>query len=167
MTTTRQQIVEMLRQYRQSQGLSQNDADRLLGGAEGLVSKWECGTRRPSLSSLTAWAQSMDCRITLEYAHTSPSEFFNEDAALAALESRGIRFQVTKNSPQAAETPVLPFHRTGISAPYSPNDIQPLHKVISHYIGAALAANGGNLRDTARKLRISYASIRRRAMCSK
>ena len=159
--TPRQQLVSTLKQRRKDLGLTQNDADRLLGFAEGLVSKWECGLRRPSLSSLAAWAQSLSCHITIEHVHPSPPELINEDDLLEVLESRGIRFQIAKNDLKAAETPVRQIHRTGISLPFSPDDVLPLSEITSNYVAAAMQATQGNQRLTAQKLKINYRTMRR------
>jgi transcriptional regulator with XRE-family HTH domain len=157
----RQHLVQALKQRRNELGWSLIETDRRLGFAEGLVSKWECGDRRPSLSSLAAWATALGCRITVEHVHPSPMELINEDSLLETLERRGIRLQVVKTDQKTAETPVRQIHRTGISLPFSPDDVQPLADITTHYTNAALAASQGNQRLTAEKLKISYRTLRR------
>ena len=39
--------------------------DEVLGVAKGLVSKWECGIRKPSGWLFCCWADALDMKITL------------------------------------------------------------------------------------------------------
>lgn len=54
------ELVEKLRDRRKRLGLSQIDADRAVGCAKGLVAKWECDDRTPSLPSLVNWATGLE-----------------------------------------------------------------------------------------------------------
>src|SRR5687767_14651385 len=57
-------LLQALSTERKRQGLSQTDMDRRIGLADGLVSKWECGVRRPSLYLLACYAWALDGRLT-------------------------------------------------------------------------------------------------------
>lgn len=56
----------MFKIRRESLSLSQSDLDHIMGNADGLVSKWECGDRSPGAFNLTSWATALECRINLE-----------------------------------------------------------------------------------------------------
>ena len=50
---------------RKNKGISQLEMDEILGVAKGLVSKWECGIRKPSGWLFCCWADALDMQITL------------------------------------------------------------------------------------------------------
>lgn len=58
-------FVDQFRLRRQSLGVSSMELDPVVGVAQGLVSKWECGDKRPSGLMLHCWAQSLGCRLLL------------------------------------------------------------------------------------------------------
>lgn len=58
-------LVEQLVAARRKRGLRQEDVDARIGCAERLVSKWECGIRRPSAYFLLLWTQALDVRLTV------------------------------------------------------------------------------------------------------
>lgn len=60
------ELVYMFKIRRESLSLSQSDLDHIMGNADGLVSKWECGDRSPGAFNLTSWATALECRINLE-----------------------------------------------------------------------------------------------------
>ena len=45
--------------------ISQLEMDEVLGVAKGLVSKWECGIRKPSGCLFCCWADALGMQITL------------------------------------------------------------------------------------------------------
>ncbi len=45
--------------------ISQLEMDEVLGVAKGLVSKWECGIRKPSGWLFCCWADALNMQITL------------------------------------------------------------------------------------------------------
>ncbi len=58
-------FVDQFRLRRQSIGLTSLELDPVIGVAQGLVSKWECGDKNPSGLMLHCWAQSLGCRLLL------------------------------------------------------------------------------------------------------
>jgi transcriptional regulator with XRE-family HTH domain len=52
-------IIEELIARREALGISQLELDERLGNASGLVSKWECGMRRPTGFNLACWMQAL------------------------------------------------------------------------------------------------------------
>jgi len=58
---------------RKSKGISQLEMDEVLGVAKGLVSKWECGIRKPSGWLFCCWADALDMKITL-----TPKKMLND-----------------------------------------------------------------------------------------
>lgn len=59
-------LIQQLIAARRARKLRQEDLDRMIGCADRLVSKWECGIRRPSAYFLLLWAQALDVKITLQ-----------------------------------------------------------------------------------------------------
>jgi transcriptional regulator with XRE-family HTH domain len=47
-------------------GISQLEMDEILGVAKGLVSKWECGIRKPSGWLFCCWAEALDAEIVIK-----------------------------------------------------------------------------------------------------
>ena len=45
--------------------ISQLEMDEVLGVAKGLVSKWECGMRKPGAFLFSCWADALECKIQL------------------------------------------------------------------------------------------------------
>tara|TARA_Y100001970_G_scaffold230257_1_gene285861 strand:- start:2421 stop:2684 length:264 start_codon:yes stop_codon:yes gene_type:complete len=50
---------------RKDKNISQLEMDEILGVAKGLVSKWECGIRKPSGWLFCCWADALGMQITL------------------------------------------------------------------------------------------------------
>jgi transcriptional regulator with XRE-family HTH domain len=59
------QIIPQFVDARKAKGISQLEMDEILGVAKGLVSKWECGIRKPSGWLFCCWADALDMQITL------------------------------------------------------------------------------------------------------
>lgn len=58
-------LVQQLIAARRQRKLRQEDLDRMIGCADRLVSKWECGVRRPSAYFLLLWAQALEVKLTV------------------------------------------------------------------------------------------------------
>ena len=54
-----QYVIDQLILLRKERGLSQNDLNTEIGVADRLVSKWECGERRPRFQNLLTWAAAL------------------------------------------------------------------------------------------------------------
>jgi hypothetical protein len=63
-------LIKGLVARRRSLGLSQNALDDRIGCADGLISKWECGMRRPSAWNLACWMAALDCEVSIAAAQT-------------------------------------------------------------------------------------------------
>lgn len=61
-------VIRQLVAVRQARGLRQADVDELIGCAERLVSKWECGEKYPSNYMLVLWAQALNVKLIVENA---------------------------------------------------------------------------------------------------
>ena len=59
------QVISQFVVARKNKGISQLEMDEILGVAKGLVSKWECGIRKPSGWLFCCWADALDMQITL------------------------------------------------------------------------------------------------------
>ena len=59
---------------RNAKNISQLEMDEILGVAKGLVSKWECGIRKPSGWLFCCWADALGMQITL-----TPKVLKNDD----------------------------------------------------------------------------------------
>lgn len=94
MTDLRSPLIRALTQRRYDLKLSQVDADIRCGFADGLVAKWECGSRIPSLSSIAAWAQSYNCALVLQHNFPPPFVAFNDDQLVEELHRRGMTLNV-------------------------------------------------------------------------
>ena len=46
-------------------GLTQIEVNDMIGVADKIVSKWECGMRRPNVYNLYNWAEVLKCQIKL------------------------------------------------------------------------------------------------------
>ncbi|MEM9884390.1 MAG: helix-turn-helix transcriptional regulator [Bacteroidota bacterium] len=53
-------VVKPMVKQRKELGLSQEDVDAILGVADRLVSKWECGVRTPTSFHLYCWADALE-----------------------------------------------------------------------------------------------------------
>jgi|TARA_R110000744_G_C19132907_1_gene537276 transcriptional regulator with XRE-family HTH domain len=51
---------------RKELGISQLEMDEIVGVAKGLVSKWECGIRKPSGYLFCIWADALNMTINLQ-----------------------------------------------------------------------------------------------------
>ena len=59
------QVIPQFVSLRKKQNISQLEMDEILGVAKGLVSKWECGIRKPSGWLFCCWAEALGAEITL------------------------------------------------------------------------------------------------------
>ena len=59
------QVIPQFVAARKSKGISQLEMDEILGVAKGLVSKWECGIRKPSGWLFCCCADALEMQITL------------------------------------------------------------------------------------------------------
>ena len=63
--TAYKELIQELVKVRQKTGQSQSELDVVIGCAEGLVSKWECGMRKPGAFLFSCWADALECKIQL------------------------------------------------------------------------------------------------------
>ena len=56
-------VVKPMVEQRKRLGLTQEDVDALLGVADRLVSKWECGVRTPTSFHLYCWSDALEGRM--------------------------------------------------------------------------------------------------------
>ena len=59
------QVIPQFVSLRKKQNISQLEMDEILGVAKGIVSKWECGIRKPSGWLFCCWAEALGAEITL------------------------------------------------------------------------------------------------------
>jgi DNA-binding transcriptional regulator YiaG len=59
------QVIPQFVSLRKKQNIFQLEMDEILGVAKGLVSKWECGIRKPSGWLFCCWAEALGAEITL------------------------------------------------------------------------------------------------------
>ena len=59
------QVIPQFVNARKAKGISQLEMDEVLGVAKGLVSKWECGIRKPSGWLFCCWADALGMTIQL------------------------------------------------------------------------------------------------------
>ena len=59
------QVIPQFVDARKAKEISQLEMDEILEVAKGLVSKWECGIRKPSGWLFCCWADALDMQITL------------------------------------------------------------------------------------------------------
>ena len=60
------QVIPQFVAIRKQMGISQLEMDEILGVAKGLVSKWECGIRKPSGWLFCCWAEALDAEIVIK-----------------------------------------------------------------------------------------------------
>ena len=60
------QVIPQFVQLRKKRKISQLEMDEILGVAKGLVSKWECGIRKPSGWLFCCWAEALGAEIMLK-----------------------------------------------------------------------------------------------------
>ena len=58
-------VVVLLVKRRLQLGITQDELNHVLGVADRLVSKWECGVRTPSSFHLYCWADALESRMTI------------------------------------------------------------------------------------------------------
>ena len=63
--TAYKELIQELIDARKKTGQSQSELDKVIGCAEGLVSKWECGMRKPGAFLFSCWADALECKIQL------------------------------------------------------------------------------------------------------
>lgn len=61
-----EQLIPQYVAIRKKRGISQLEMDEILGVAKGLVSKWECGIRKPSGFLFLCWADALGCKLELK-----------------------------------------------------------------------------------------------------
>jgi transcriptional regulator with XRE-family HTH domain len=59
-------IIPQFVKQRKKLGISQLEMDEIVGVAKGLVSKWECGIRKPSGYLFCIWADALGMTINLQ-----------------------------------------------------------------------------------------------------
>ncbi|GAB5476321.1 MAG: hypothetical protein Mars2KO_44200 [Maribacter sp.] len=59
------EVVKLLVQRRLELGVTQDELNHMLGVADRLVSKWECGVRTPSSFHLYCWADALESEMTI------------------------------------------------------------------------------------------------------
>jgi transcriptional regulator with XRE-family HTH domain len=59
-------IVIKLVKVRKEIGITQAQVDQMIGCADGLVSKWECGDRIPSFFMLVCWLESLGVELQIK-----------------------------------------------------------------------------------------------------
>ena len=59
------EVVKLLVQRRLQLGITQDELNHMLGVADRLVSKWECGIRTPSSFHLYCWADALESKMTV------------------------------------------------------------------------------------------------------
>lgn len=64
--TAYKELIQEFVKVRKETGQSQSDLDKVIGCAEGLVSKWECGMRKPGAFLFSCWADALGCTIQLK-----------------------------------------------------------------------------------------------------
>ena len=60
------QVIPQFVAIRKQMGISQLEMDEILGVAKGLVSKWECGIRKPSGWLFCCWAEALNAEILVK-----------------------------------------------------------------------------------------------------
>ena len=59
------EIINQFIRRRKALGLTQEDVDNLMGTADRLISKWECGHRIPTSFNFFCWAQALKAELIL------------------------------------------------------------------------------------------------------
>ena len=60
------QVIPQFVKLRKEKSISQLEMDEILGVAKGLVSKWECGIRKPSGWLLCCWAEALKAELVIK-----------------------------------------------------------------------------------------------------
>ena len=60
-----ERLIRYMAQRRQALGISSRELDLHIGCAHGLVSKWECGMRKPSAWNFACWMDALDVDVEL------------------------------------------------------------------------------------------------------
>ncbi|WP_456440820.1 helix-turn-helix domain-containing protein [Psychroserpens sp.] len=71
-------VVTLLIARRIELGVTQDDLNHMLGVADRLVSKWECGIRTPTSFHLYCWADALESMITVTANDNSPPSISDE-----------------------------------------------------------------------------------------
>lgn len=66
------EVVTLLIKRRLELGITQDELNHMLGVADRLVSKWECGVRTPSSFHLYCWADALESRMTIVANDNNP-----------------------------------------------------------------------------------------------
>jgi transcriptional regulator with XRE-family HTH domain len=84
-----QKLIKKLASRRKSLNVSQFALDDAIGVTSGLVAKWECGNRRPTLWNAWCWAQALGCEIRLEILSSTETGSDPGDAGQDTARSEG------------------------------------------------------------------------------
>ena len=71
-------VVKPMVEQRKKLGFTQEDVDALLGVADRLVSKWECGVRTPTSFHLYCWADALEGQMVFLPNKNKPLPNVNE-----------------------------------------------------------------------------------------
>ena len=71
-------VVLLLIARRLELGITQDELNHMLGVADRLVSKWECGIRTPTSFHLYCWADALESLITINANDNSPPSVSDE-----------------------------------------------------------------------------------------
>lgn len=71
-------VVLLLIARRLELGITQDELNHMLGVADRLVSKWECGVRTPTSFHLYCWADALESMITITANDNSPPSISDE-----------------------------------------------------------------------------------------
>ena len=58
-------LIEQFREARREQGIASHALDDMIGGAVGLVAKWEVGIRKPTMFNAWCWAKALGLEFKL------------------------------------------------------------------------------------------------------
>lgn len=86
-------VVQQLAVRRKRLGYSQIDVDRLIGCANGLSAKWECGKRTPSLGSLVNYAAALEGYLVIT-GTPIPKPLISTEQVLFDIQKSGCTVQV-------------------------------------------------------------------------
>ncbi len=118
-----QALLDQLQARRQAIGLSSRELDGVLGVADGLVSKWECGEKTPSLAMLVLWCQTLGCRLLIQpYRWTrveTPKDRTSLERFIAATDGTlGVEgVSLLDYQPEPAPSPARPARSARASKP--------------------------------------------------
>lgn len=59
------ELIHQFIELRRKRGMTQEECNYLLGVADFLVAKWECGMRVPKIFHMLCWAEALNARVVL------------------------------------------------------------------------------------------------------